>query len=244
MNSGFYSAYTGLASRMQALDVLANNLANAGTIGFKAQHEFYRSFQAGLQRGWATPANLAVNQFGLLGGARVDLQAGSFETTGNDTDAAIEGPGFFTVQTKGGVRYTRSGNFRLDAQRRLVTTAGDAVLGEQGPVQVPAGVLAISEDGTLSVDGAILTRLRVVDFAPGTALTPEGSTYFTAPNGAAKPALDARVRQGTLEASNSDPVRSAVALIELQRNFQMMEKALSIFHNDFNRTAAQELARV
>lgn len=244
MDSGFYSSYTGLASRMQALDVLANNLANVNTSGFKAQQEFYRAVQTGPQANMLTPAGMAVNDFGVLGGARVDLQRGSFQTTGNDTDVALEGDGFLTVQTKAGVRYTRAGNFRLDPQRRLVTAAGDPVLGEQGPVQLPTGNISISEDGTISVDSAIVARLKVVEFAPGTALTPEGNTNFLAPAGAAKAATATRVRQGSLESSNSDPVRSSVQLILLQRTAQMMEKAMSIFHNDFNRVAAEQVAHV
>jgi flagellar basal-body rod protein FlgF/flagellar basal-body rod protein FlgG len=244
MNSGFYSSYVGLASRMQALDVLANNLANVNTSGFKAQHEFYRAFQTGPQGSRVTPAGMAINDFGVLGGARVDMQAGSFQTTGNDTDVALEGDGFLAVQTKAGVRYTRAGNFRLDAQRHLVTAAGEPVLGEQGPVQLPAGKISISEDGTISVDSAIVTRLKVVEFVPGTALTPEGSTNLNVPSGAVKAATATRVRQGSLESSNCDPVRSSVQLILLQRTAQMMEKAMAMFHNDFNKVAAEQLARV
>jgi flagellar basal-body rod protein FlgF len=244
MNSGFYSAFAGFAARMDALDVIANNLANANTVGFKAQHEFYRSFSAWLRPSLTTPINQAVNQYGVLGGARLDLSAGSLEPTGNDTDVALEGAGFFNVQAKNGTRYTRAGNFSLNAQRQLVTPQGDLVLGDQGPIQIPAGQLSISPDGTVSVDGALVSKLKISDFAADTTLTPEGNTYFTAPQDAAKPAADINIRQGNLESSNSDPVRAAVALIEVQRTAQLMEKALSIFNNDFNRTAAQQIALI
>jgi flagellar basal-body rod protein FlgF len=244
MNSGFYSAFSGLAARMDALDLVANNLANANTVGFKAQHEFYRSFAAWLQPSLTTPINEAVNHYGVLGGAHLDLSASSLEPTGNDTDVALESPGFFTVQTKNGLRYTRAGNFGFNTQRQLVTAQGDLVQGDQGPIQIPAGQLAISPDGTLSVDGTLVAKLKIADFAPNTPLTPEGSTYFTAPQGSAKPAAAANVRQGNLESSNSDPVRSTVALIELQRTAQLMEKALSIFHNEFNRVAATQIPQV
>ena len=244
MNSGFYSAFAGLAARMDALDVVANNLANVNTVGFKAQHEFYRSFAAWLQPSLTTPVNDAVNRFGVLGGARLDLSPSSLEPTGNDTDVALEGSGFFTIQAKNGVRYTRAGNFNLNAKRQLVTTQGDLVLGEQGPVQIPSGQLAISPDGTLSVDGALVAKLKIADFASTTQLTPEGSTYFIAPQNAAKPAIDPQVRQGHLESSNSDAVRSTIALIDVQRTAQLMEKALSIFHNEFNRVAATQIPAV
>jgi len=241
MNSGFYSAYAGFAARMDALELIANNLANANTVGFKAQHEFYRSFASWLQPSLSTPINDAVNHFGVLGGARLDLSPGSLEPTGNETDVALQGSGFFSVQTKNGLRYTRAGNFSLNAQRQLVSAQGDLVQGTQGPVQIPSGQLTISPDGTISVDGTLVSKLNVTDFAPNTTLIPEGSTYFVAPQGAVKAPADVNVRQGNLESSNSEPVRSAVALIELQRTAQIMEKALSIFHNEFNRTSATQI---
>jgi len=245
MDSGFYSAFTGLAARMQSLDLMANNLANVNTVGYKGQKEFYRAFTASLQNGRLTPLNQAVNDFGLLGGSRVDFTAGSLDSTGNDTDLAIDGAGFFAVKTKAGAdRYTRNGNFGLNTKRQLVDSRGNLVQGQDGPIQLPNGKLTISTDGTVSVDGALVATLKVVDFAPGTQLSPEGDTDFSAPAGTAKPAPAAQVREGMLEASNSNPVAGAVALIDLQRNAEMMQRALSIFNTDFNQTAVQELSRV
>src|SRR5215475_12440813 len=94
VNSGFYSAYAGFAARMDALDVVANNLANASTSGFKAQREFYRSFAAWLQPSLTTPVNQAVNRYGILGGSRLDLSQGTVEPTGSETDLALQGSGF------------------------------------------------------------------------------------------------------------------------------------------------------
>ena len=245
MDSGFYSAFTALAARMQSLDLVANNLANANTVGYKAQKEFYRAFDYSLNNNTRlTSVNQAINNFGMLGGARIDLSAGTLQTTGNDTDLAIDGSGFFSVQTKSGVRYTRNGNFRLNAHRQLVDEQGNGVIGEQGPITLPDGKLTISDDGTVSVDGAIVDKLQVVDFAPGTPIVPEGNADFTEPAGSAAPATSAQVRQGMLESSNSDPVSSAVALIDLQRNAEMVQRALSIFNTDFNQTAVQELPKI
>jgi len=94
------------------------------------------------------------------------------------------------------------------------------------------------------VDGSMVGRLKITEFAPDAQLTPEGSSYFAATAGAGKTAANPMVRQGALETSNSNPVQAAVTLIDLQRTAQMMEKALSIFHNEFNKTAAQDLPRV
>src|SRR5882757_7482444 len=258
MNTGFYSAYAGFAARMDELDVVANNLANVNTSGFKAQREFYRSFTASLTESRPPAAMLTVsqavqqasNQFGILGGTHMDLAQGSLQMTGNDTDVALEGSGFLAVLTKDGVRYTRNGGFRLDKSRNLVTQQGDQVLSEQPsgrppqPIQIPSGIVNISPDGSISVDGALVAKLRVDDFPSGTRFKQEGDTYITAPGATPKPAVDATVRQGALESSNSDPIRSTVALLALQRTAQIMEKALSIFHNEFNKTAAQTLPQV
>jgi flagellar basal-body rod protein FlgF len=255
MNTGFYSAFAGFAARMDELDVVANNLANVNTSGFKAQREFYRSFMASLSEVQPLPAILTVsqavqqasNKFGILGGTHMDLAQGGLQMTGNDTDAALEGAGFFAVLTKEGVRYTRNGGFRLDKARFLVTQQGDQVLSQQPPgrppqpIQIPSGMLTISPDGSVSADGALVSKLRVDDFPPA---TQEGDTYVTAPGITPKPAVDVTVRQGALETSNSDAIRSTIALIDLQRTSQIMERALSIFHNEFNRTAAQTLPQV
>jgi flagellar basal-body rod protein FlgF len=258
VNTGFYSAYAGFAARMDELEVVANNLANVNTNGFKAQREFYRSFTASLTDEQAPSGMLTVsqavqqasNQFGILAGTHMDLSQGSVEMTGNDTDVALEGSGFFAVLTKDGVRYTRNGGFRLDKARNLITQQGDQVLSQQPagrppqPIQIPSGIVTISPDGSLSVDGALVAKLRVDDFPAGTQFEQEGDTYITAPGATPKPAVDTTVRQGALEDSNSDPIRSTVTLINVQRIAQIMEKALSIFHNEFNRTAAQTLPQV
>src|SRR5262249_49508830 len=152
MDSGFYSSFTGFAARMDALDLIANNLANANTTGYKSHHEFYRSLDAALspqpsmiQAGTLTRSiNQSINQFGALGGSQLDFSQGTLETTGNETDVALEGSGFFAVLTKNGVRYTRDGSFSLDKNRNLITQNGDFVLSAQTgqkntPIQIPSG---------------------------------------------------------------------------------------------------------
>ena len=257
MNTGFYAAFAGFASRMDALELVANNLANANTAGFKSQKEFYRSFLVSLSTiPQATAVNTvtqllkqSINHFGVLGGARLDLSQGTLELTGNDTDVALSGTGYFTVLTNNGVRYTRNGGFHLDSARRLVNGDGHPVLSQQAsgknqPIQLPSGKVNISADGSISVDGGLVAKLRIEDFSPATNLSSEGASNLVAPPDAVSTESSAEVNQGMIESSNSDPVRSTVALIDLQRTAQIMEKALSIFHNEFNKTAAQELPRV
>jgi flagellar basal-body rod protein FlgF/flagellar basal-body rod protein FlgG len=225
------------------LDLAANNLANVSTTGYKAQREFYRSFTASVKRLGST-LNRAVNDYGVLGGSAIDLKPGSTEKTGNDLDVALEGSGFLVVKTRAGERYTRNGNLRVDSTGQLTTSAGDPVLGEEGPIQVPTGKVSIGPDGTLSSGGALVAKLRLVDFASGAQLTAEGNTYFAAPKASEHPAAAPGLRQGFLESSNLNPVEGTVSLIDLQRQTGLLQRALTIFHNDFDRTAVQELPNV
>jgi len=244
MGSGFYAAFTGLAARTEALDLLASNLANSSTTGYKAQLPFYQSFEASRRASGLGSLNHAVNDYGVLGGATINLQAGSIESTGNDLDVALEGSGFLVVQTKAGLRYTRNGNLKVGPKGDLESPSGDPVLGQQGSINLPSGQIAISADGTISHNGAVVDQLRLVNFAPGTQLTLEGSSYYSAPGGTERPATDLQVRQGSLESSNLNPVMGTVGLIELQRQTETLQNALQIFHNVFNLSAAQDLPRV
>lgn len=248
MDSGFYVAYAGFAARMQALDVVASNLANASTSGYKSQSPFYRALSAAQGGEALSPLNQAINQFGILGGSRVDVRVGSLQPTGGSTDLAIEGDGYFTLQTNAGIRYTRNGSFHLNAARQLMTQDGDLVDAEQGtklaPITVPTGAVSVSPDGTISVDGGLVAKLHIAQFAPGADIEPEGNSRFTAPAGSEQPAVGENVRQGMLESSNINPVAGAVDLIVLQRQADMMGRALSILNTDFNRPATQDVPRV
>ena len=120
MDSGYYAAMTGLVARSQALDTAAANLANAQTPGYRAEREFFRSVLLGPD---AADSQLgqAVNNFGLLGGDRLSQAQGALQQTGNPLDLAIEGQGFFAVQTPNGIRYTRDGSFHRSQKGLLVT---------------------------------------------------------------------------------------------------------------------------
>jgi flagellar basal-body rod protein FlgF len=244
MDSGYYAACTGLLAKADALELAANNLANASTNGYKAQMEFYRSLTASLSGRRLSPLNQAVNDYGVLGGATLDLRTGELEKTGNELDLALEGAGFFVVQTPAGVRYTRNGSFHTNASGRLVTSSGDRVLGEEGPIDLPSGTISISSDGTISQQGAVVARLKIVTFAPGTSLVPEGNSLYQAPQGTPLTADDPRVAQGSLESSNLNPVAGAISLVALQRHAQLLEQALKVFHSTIDNAAVQDLPRV
>jgi len=243
VNSGFYAACSGLVARMQQLDLVAHNLANANTTGYRSEDVDFRTVLAGRSPLQFAGAG-AGNQFATVGDTRLDFTQGNLKQTGNNSDLGIEGPGFFAIQTQNGVRYTRNGNFRVSASGALVTQSGDAVLGEQGPVQLPNNDFSVSADGTISCGGALAGQLRVVEFPAGMQLTNLGNGVYDAPKAAVQPAKGSSVRQGMLEDSNVNAVGAAVELISLQRHAEMLNRALNMFHTEMNKTAAEDLPRV
>jgi len=243
MNSGYYAACAGLKTQTQALDLIANNLANLGSAGYRAQHTQFQSILAAANPALLDPFNRAVNNFNVIGGTRLDFSNGNLQTTGNSLDLALEGSGFFAVQTGAGIRYTRNGAFQQSRDGHLVTAHGDLVLGDQGPIALPAGEISISADGTLSVAGALAGKLRIVDLS-GAEVAPVGNSYYMASASQIPPARDTAVRQGALESANLDTTAEIANLITVQRHAEMLARALSSFNSDFNRIATQELARV
>jgi flagellar basal-body rod protein FlgF len=244
MDSGLYAACTALMARSEALDLVANNLANASTSGYRAQHNTFRSLLASSSGKPLSVLNEATNDYGVLGGSRVDLSQGGMERTGNELDFGIEGSGFFVVQTPAGRVFTRNGSFQVSRQGQLITSSGDPVMGDTGAIQVIGGPVSVSSDGTISVNGAAAGKLKLVEFPAGTPLQSIGSAYYSAPSGLDTAATNAHVHQGMLEASNVNAVQSAVELVTLQRYAELMQRALSTFHKDFDKTAADELPRV
>jgi len=244
MNSGYYAACTGLMSRTQALDTIANNLANVSTAGFRGSHNVFSSVLATTGETPLSVLNQDENDYGVLSGTQLDTSQGALVPTGNDLDLAMEGPGYFEVQTVSGPVYTRGGNFRVSPQGQLITAAGDPVTGENGPIRIIGQPVSISADGTISANGAISGRLKLVEFASTANLQSAGGTYYTAPAGAAIPAKSSQVRQGMLESSNVNPVTSVVELITAQREVETMRRVLTMFSTELDKTAAQDLPRV
>ncbi len=243
MESGYYAACAGLIARTDALEVAANNLANINSTGYKAQREYFNSLVADAAAN-SNPLNHAVNDFGVLGGAKVDLAPGNMERTAGELDLAIEGGGFFEVQTAQGKRYTRDGSFKLSADRQLQTQSGDPVLSPQGqPIQLPAGQTSISPDGTVSVDNSVVAKISMVEFQ-GATMVPEGAANFNIQGGTVKPATHSALRQGMLESANLSAVSASVGLISIQRYADMLFRTLNIFHTEFNKTATEELPKV
>jgi flagellar basal-body rod protein FlgF len=244
VDSGYYAAFAGLLARSQALDVAAGNLANAGTAGYRAERDYFRSAILGPEA-LKSQLNTTVNSFGVLGGSRLDLGQGALTPTGNPMDLAIEGEGFFAIQTQQGVRYTRDGQFERARNGTLTTQAGEAVLdAKQQPIVIPAGETEVGVDGAVSVNGAVAGQIALFSFASEGNLTAEGANRYAAAPGAQPEAALGAIRQGSLEASNQDVIGGSLQLVLMQRQAEMMQKAVSIFSNDFDKTASEDLPRV
>jgi flagellar basal-body rod protein FlgF len=244
MDSGYYAACTALVSRTQALDTIANNLANVSTVGYRAQHNVFSSVLAAAGDTQGSALSQAINSYGILSGTTLDFSQGALQKTGNQLDVALQGSGFFVVETANGPMYTRNGSFQVSSKGQLVTSSGDAVMGDKGVISLLPGPVSISADGTISSNGAVEGKLKVVDFPADTQLTSVGDNYYSAPAKTATAATNVQVQQGTLESSNVNPVSSMVELISAQRSTEMMQRALSMFNSEIDKTATQDLPKV
>ncbi len=228
---GLLEALEGGRLLERRLNVAANNLANVDTPGFKKDVITFREvLMRKYPRGWRTFKEVTV---------KTDFQQGPVKFTGNPLDVAITGEGFFKVETPAGIAYTRAGNFRLDRERRLVTPEGYPVLADGAPIVVDPGLakgglitlpnerFLINADGTISVDGTEVGRLDVVTFADLSVLQKRGENLFVAKEGAQEiPVENPGLRQGHLEQSNTDPLVEMVSLIEIQREFEAIQKGI------------------
>lgn len=245
MDSGYYAAMTGLEARTQALDTAAANLANTQTPGYRAEREYFRSVLLGPDSA-GSQLGETVNNYGLLGGDRLSMTQGALQQTGNPLDLAIEGQGFFEIQTAKGLRFTRDGAFHRARTGQLMTEAGEPVLSTTGqPIGVPPGLVSVGADGVLSVDGGAVATVGVFTFPSGAELTAEGANRYIAPKGVT-PAIarDASIHQGAIESANEDVVQGTLDLVMMQRQAEMMMRALTVFHTDFNKFATEDLPKV
>lgn len=219
METAGYIALSRQAALRRELDLVANNLANLDTTAYKGETMLFAEF--------LHPMRGAADDIRMVQDLAVvrDLDEGPVRTTGNPLDLAISGQGYFSVETAGGEeRFTRDGSFALDADGRLVTTAGDPVLGRGSAViAVPpeAETIEVARDGTVSTEDGVVGRLRLTDFANEQKLRKRAGGLYAAGDGAQpRPATGAAVLQGKLEASNVQGVVEMTKLIDLVRSYQ------------------------
>lgn len=245
MHSGIYTAYSGLKAQMDALDTLANNLANVSTVGFKEQKAFFTALNLALDGANAPELDSAINTHEVLAQNALNLTGGSLVETGRNLDLALVGNGFLTVETPAGVRYTRNGNLMTDAKSVLCTSEGYPVLGTRGRIVLSPGKVDINEDGEILVDGARVDRLQLSAFDDPASLIPEGSSLLAPARSDQTPkaASGVTVKQGFQEQSNVNPVLATVRLVEIMRRFEAIQKGISLMSNDMDTKAIETLPR-
>jgi len=244
MPGGAYSALSGMKARLEDLDRLASDLANVGTSGYKTE----RAATVAAERpSFRTVLDSAVDV--TNGGVRLDFRPGTINTTGRDLDVAIEGAGFFAVTTPAGERYTRNGSFVRRADGVLTTGEGFPILpagaptNPPGQIRVGTGQISISDDGTVKAGDVIAGRIKVVQFGSEDDVDRETGTRFRAKAGVAPVAANSRIVGGALEQSNVTMVDRMVALTELHRSFDALQRGVSTLMNDFDARAISELGR-
>jgi len=242
------AAASGMRARMEALEMLANNLANAATPGFKLDQEGYSLYvapeplDAAASASAPDPVLLPVIQRNWT-----DFRQAPLLVTGNPTDLAISGRGFFAIEGPKGPLYTRNGAFRISRDGGLVTAEGYAVRAAGGgTIQlVGNGPLEVSSEGEVRQNGQLLGRLEIVDFPRLEGLIKQGRNYFRPfdPSLAPVAATGYAIEQGKLEASNVSTPEAAVRLISILRQFEMLQRAVAL-GSEMNRRAIEELAKV
>jgi flagellar basal-body rod protein FlgF len=245
MDSGIYTAYSGLRAQLDALEVLANNLANINTTGFKEQQAFYtylnQSADASQKSG---DFNTAINQM-VQTRSGLNGEEGSLTSTSRELDIAIEGNGFLVIQTPRGIRYTRNGSLNLNAQSVLTTSEGLPVLGTSGrKITLGTGKIRIGEAGDVFLDDVLIDRLQVTAFSDLSMLEKEGNSLFISRTGESSgKSSDAKIKSGYLEQSNVNPVSSIVRMVEILRHFEAIQKSIHLVMNEMNPKAIEKLGR-
>ncbi len=229
---GLYSSFAGMRAWLFRQDVVASNLANVTSHGYKQDLAVFRSFPSrsmvaleGNEGSGSRVQPLGPYTGGvLLGEVRTDFSQGALEETGVPTDLALEGEGFFAVRREGRLLYTRNGSFHLNAGNYLVTFDGAEVLDEDGsPIRVE-GELVIGEDGTITVDGEERGRLGIYAFDDPESLRKVGEGYFASAQISRR--ASCRVVQGYLEASNVNAVDQMVKMIEGLRAYESNQRLI------------------
>jgi len=226
MIKGLYHAAAGMLPRMNQQETVGNNLANVNTTGFKADHRFFQ-----------TELNNTIIQSGQYGEIQefsedevslvTDFSQGSLSETRNPLDIAINGDGFFVLETGDINSFTRNGNFMVNAEGELVNSRDYKVLGENGPITIVGREVVISADGSVVVDGVLIDKIKIVDFEEPYDLRRNGFGYFIPTvNFEEIDSENMTIKQGFLENSNVDPIAEMVRMIELNRNYESCQKAI------------------
>lgn len=213
MSISIYAALGRQDGLAKEIEVVANNLANSSTVGYKADRSIFVEYIV------SAGANEPSVSMGTLGAHAFELSQSSLKFTGGQFDLALQGEGYFQIQTDQGVRLSRAGSFQLSEQSVLIDPFGNPVLGFGGPITIPedASSIEVGADGTISADGQLVDQIALV--MPNADMQRDTNTMFTAPGGTDQ-AENVTIIQGALEQSNVSPVLEIARMIEVQRAYE------------------------
>jgi flagellar basal-body rod protein FlgF len=223
MDAAMYKALSGAIAQMHKLEVASQDLANVNTSGYKGQRLAFSEVLAA-----RLPAGARSGGFVAVGDQRTNFSQGELQGTGNPFHLAIDGEGFFVVETPRGERYTRSGGFTLSADGTVITPQGEALLGEGGPIQIAGGKIEVGLDGSVRSENGEVGKLRIIRFLDTRRVTKEGANLLRTDAANVEDVFTPRVAQGNLEQSNVSPIDSMVSMIAIQRQFDAYERAMRL----------------
>lgn len=251
MADGIYTALTGAVAQQHSLDVIANNVANVTTAGYRADKAVFSEFLAGAQRQDVPHVSASgtspnrPDRFVHVDAVSHDYSNGALKLTGNPLDMALSGDGFFVVQTPQGERLTRAGSFMMQKDGSLVTPEGYNVLGsDDKPIKLSSSSnIQVGADGGIQINDQLVAKLKLVRAEDPAALEKENNTNFLAGNAKLVAAKDVTVSQGSVEASNVNAVAGLNELITVSRSFDALQRVIETFQKIDERTARELGAR-
>ena len=244
INNAIYAAAVGSSIATDRMDVLANNLANVATPGYKGDRTGIRASEANISSADFDRFRTMMKQAGSVVAVSTSQTQGAIQVTNRNLDLAIQGEGYFELGGPNGSVYTRNGVFRVDSEGFLTGSKGYPVLGEGGPIQVEGGNFTVHADGTIDVDGQEVDRLHVVTFEDKNQLTKAAGTVFekASEEVAVVEAEDFQIIQGSLEMSNVNAVRAMAELIDTQRLYDSSMQNMRMI-NQMNEKMVTNISR-
>ncbi|CUS31578.1 flagellar basal-body rod protein FlgF [Candidatus Nitrospira nitrificans] len=255
MNRGIYSVLSGALAHERRMQVFANNMANVNTAGFKQDEQAFKAifprYQAGVPTGsrtgglaqqiMARPSGPSERAFVAPHQLKTTFEPGRIRLTGNPLDVAIQGRGFFEVQTPQGPRYTRNGMLSLDNQRRLVTGLGYPLMGTKGEIKIPPGKLDITAQGEIRVDDKAVATIKVMEFQDDNMPQKSSEGLFFSEKGTID--KNPQIQVGHIEESNVNSIGEMVKMLQGMRNYESTQKLIQTLDR-MAEVAIQDVGRV
>ncbi len=239
MENSIYIALSKQAVIRNNMGIVANNIANMNTTGYRGQNLLFKEYIS-QPRGMEYDISQVYDY-----GQYQNAAPGPMQRTGNKLDVALEGSGFFGIITNDGIKYSRAGSFSINSNGELVNSNNDKVASAGGgPINIPQGTIDISiaENGNISADGSLIGQIMIHEFDNYEELTPFGNNLYSSPT-PGNQAVNTRAIQGMLEGSNVNAISEMTKMIDISRKYQSIQKMVQGEHERL-KNAIEKLSRV